>query len=65
MKKLGLCIMFSLVLCMAVGCGNKQEERIKSAEEIAIEQKAKAEDAVEDFNEQTKQFEESASQIEE
>lgn len=65
MKKLGLCIMFSLIMCMAVGCGSKQEERIKSAEEIAIEQKHKAEDAVDDFNEQTKQFEESAAQIEE
>lgn len=65
MKKLGLCIMLSVVMCMAVGCGNKQEERIKTAEEIAIEQKDKAEDAVDAVNEQTKQLEESASQIEE
>lgn len=65
MKKLGLCVILSVMMCLAVGCGNKQEERIKSAEEIAIEQKHKAEDAVDDLNEQTKQLEESANQIEE
>lgn len=64
MKKLGLCIMISLIMCTVVGCGNG-EERIKTAEEIAIEQKEKAEDAVDAVNEQTKQLEESASQIEE
>lgn len=65
MKKLGLCVMLALVMCMAAGCGNNQEERIKSAEEIAIEQKQKAEDVVDDLNEQTKQFEQSVQQLEE
>ncbi len=65
-KKFGLGLLLLLVMGMSAGCGsNADKERIRSADEIAIEQKEKAEDAVEDVNEQTKQFEQNANQIEE
>lgn len=61
-------IVFTICLLVVVlgGCGNKgTKERLKTGEEIAVEQKEKAEEAVDAVNEQVNQLNQQASQLDE
>lgn len=52
-------------MCFLAGCGNEgTKERLKTGEEIAVEQKEKAEDAVEQSNSAVEDFQQQADSIE-
>lgn len=67
MKKLKLGIALGCMMlgvCCLFGCGNSgTEERIKTGEEIAVEQKQKAEDAVDKANESVMELQQQADEI--
>lgn len=53
-----------LGMCFLAGCGNEgTKERLKTGEEIAVEQKEKAEDAVEQSNSAVEDFQQQADSI--
>lgn len=66
MKKFGFYIMLAVMMCMAAGCGKEEEEdNAKSVDQIIIDQKFKAEDAVDALNDRSKKIESEAGEIEE
>ncbi|MDE6433837.1 MAG: hypothetical protein K2L07_06360 [Lachnospiraceae bacterium] len=51
-------------MCFFAGCGNEGTEgRLKTGEEIAVEQKERAEDAVEQSNSAVEEFQQQADSI--
>lgn len=63
MKKMLVLLIVTVMMCSVTGC-NEDQERIDDAAERAIEWQDKAEDAVEDVNEDTLNIENAAEELE-
>ena len=62
-KKFFMCSSLVVVMGLMCGCGNDSGERVKTMEERALEQKGKAEDVVDEVNEQTNQLQQNAESV--
>lgn len=66
MRKYLLAGCMMIGMCFLAGCGNEgTKERIRTGEEIAVEQREKAEEAVEQSNSAVENFQQQADEIEE
>lgn len=63
-KKFWLAGSFIFIMCFVAGCGNdEKEQELQSIERRALEERMKAEDAVDKVNEDTKKLNENAESL--